>query len=219
MKQYFRSYFQKISITSILLLFAFFIDAHENEKQLKFEQKLNNFRYSLYEAIDTIENFNKLLDESNAWHPVVKKVEVFMAENKQQIISYREYQLGKYINTKIDFEYFRSDNTFDATLDNQGVEFWNKMAKISALTELMSIDPLFSVNVLINSYLSSNYTVSEMGRKVIKDKIASPKILTKKQNNTLWKIWVDQYDNLFELSYEPETNKIRMIGLFHRTKK
>ena len=130
MKQDFKSSLQKISITIFLLLLAFFIHAQENEKQLKFEQKLNDFRYSLYEGLDTIENFNTLLYESNGTHPMVKKIRAFIAENKQQVIEYREYKLSKFNRTKIDFNYFTNDSTYNKTLNESDDEFWNQMAKI-----------------------------------------------------------------------------------------
>ncbi|NJO88972.1 MAG: hypothetical protein HC831_08450, partial [Chloroflexia bacterium] len=64
----------------------FHFQAQNEMKILKFEKKLNEFRYSLYADFENVKELNKLFEESEQSKPVLKKIESFIKENEYEFM-------------------------------------------------------------------------------------------------------------------------------------
>ncbi len=211
----------KIGIVLLVLAVNFESYSQSEKKRQKFENKLNEFRYSLYADLEDTEELNEIFEKNNQSHPLVKKLENFIKENEKEILAYQTYNLSKYKDNFIDFQSFTKDTVFfgeSGKVLKEFLETYDHMMSIygESFGKFLSLNPLNGANTVKNVYLSQTLSVSEMGRLSMKDALASPKIKSIEMDNSNWKIWTDHYSRLYEFEFNLASNKIKLVGVYVR---
>ncbi len=184
-------------------------------QETKFEDRLQAFRFSLNEVLETyddrvITNLNFNNNDS-----VILMIDAFVSENKQEIKKYRESILKEYAN--------KSDVLFDiekyeqADLKNlnEFLSDYDFSASVP-LYQLMSINPLQAVETYRNMYLSRQKQVSDIVLFNAKRNIASSLIKTQKVGKNKWEIIENSYSIIGKYTYNLNKGSITHFEIFER---
>jgi len=214
----------KISLGLFLCILNHPTQAQSEKKHLKFEKKLNEFRYSLYADFETVDELSKLIEKSSGSHPLLKKMEDFVLENEEEIANYQRYKLSEYKDKIIDFNQYERDTTF---FNSESIKLWsdaldeyNSINKLygKSLGKFLTLNPINYTYMIKNIYLARTLSAMEMGTRSMKDAIAFPKIKTTLMKENHWKIWFDHYTYLYEFDYDMNQNTMKIVGVYYRQK-
>lgn len=176
-------------------MFALSISAQERNK---FEVKLSDFRYSLYEDIansvsDSLP-YETAIDQVIYSNPVISaKLEDFMNDNKQAIVAYKTNILKQHrgdikIDTMLyDMELFMIEELNVFFNDESFIDFLSY--NISTI-EFITINPI-AIGSLFNSLISGQRTMQSIAINSIANQIAAPKLFSKHIHDDLWEVTYD----------------------------
>lgn len=166
-----------------------FISYHSSAQKNKnetFIKEWEDFRYSLYQYLDTIRFDNYSLFDLPEVHPLNLSIQKFLDDHKGDISDYQKSVLEDHEDSYIEFSNYRTDTNFlistSRTIwDADWNEITNKYNKEKdhPVIILLTINPFIQSNHFLSMYLARLYEPKELGERTFKNTIAQPKISTK----------------------------------------
>lgn len=196
----------------VLLIFSLTnLQAHPHN----FEKKLNEFRYSLHADLEPIPYFQ--MNKFEFSKQVIKKVENFLNNNKDEIKNYKtkvleENQVKELKIPGLEYEEQKIDNKA-FTVDISKIV--GKEMNIS-MYRFMTINPYWGTILFSTAYLARTTGVETMAKYSIQNRFASTLYKTRKVDKDMWHIMVDQYSFIYMFSYNIETESLRLIKVYKR---
>jgi hypothetical protein len=214
-----------MSIVRIILTFLCLITVHfshaqsisDCEKNEAFQRKLNIFRYSLYADLlpqkeRIVENMESFFSDTSS--VIYKKLKKFYLDNDIEIKVNQIKELEKYSGTKIEFDNYKIDTSFNSILsDTTGFSYFSTVVASYYFVTFNPISYAFSID---NVLLARSKTPSEMGNSALINNFASPLIKTKKLKNNNWEITIDSYEYIIIHNYNLSDNKIKVTEIYKR---
>ncbi len=198
-----------------IILFSILSIVYCYGQETKFEDRLQAFRFSLNEVLETYDDRIITNLNFNSNDSVILMIDEFVSENKQEIKKYRESILKEYAN--------KSDVLFDIEkyeqVDLKDLNEFLSDSDFSAsvpLYQLMSINPLQEVETYRNMYFSRQKQVSDIVLFNAKRSIASSLIKTQKVGKNKWEIIENSYSIIGKYTYDLNKGSITHFEIFER---
>lgn len=190
----------KYILTLIICLFVSSLSAQQTDG---FEDKLSDFRYSLYQDIanavsDSLPDVADM-DKIIYGNPVISmKIKDFMNENKQEIVAYKTGILKqKEDKVKIDTTLYDADLPM---LNDLSLFFDDEVFKGHLPTDILSLEFMTlrpsATGDYINSLISGRRSVQSTLINSFASQIASHKLFSRHINDNLWEVVYDFYWNI-----------------------
>lgn len=209
------SQLMKKLIVTLITLTAVILTACSQQQASKFEQQLNEFKYSLYEYMDTIP-FEILRDmDAHTFGKIQPKIDSFLTVHKNDIYNYKINTLNTYKNNNLpDLQNYESTQYIS---DYEGFqEYFNTYFKeVATMYSLYTIDVMQYVRFFLSAY-DGRVGVKHIASQAIKDQFAMPRIITRNEGKDAWTIFVDKYRNIFEFSYNINDNILLLKKIYSR---
>lgn len=202
-----------------LLLIVFLsitLSAHSQQKITKFERELNEFRYSLYEILDTIP-FDVLRNmDVGSFKGLQDKIDTFIAGRSKDIYKYKADVLHQYKDTPLpDLNNYKPVQTEEIDAVNSMIK--DQLRDIKYMYDLLTINPISTVHLYI-SLFSGYFGAEGLIAESVKAQIAACRISAQRRSKDTWLIFADKYNYVFEFTYSLEDNLLRFDNAYERKK-
>lgn len=206
------------NLTIFLLILCVLPGCAQNKKNRQFERKLFAFRYSLYEDLGKMSD-EKLLnvfrnDFKDIPDSTVKKVKRFYEHHQQDIQAYKLYRLKQLSYN----EPIKEKTLLKGTIKKRKEmnEIMQKFLGSKALYNLLTIDPLYQVNLYASAILSRKLSATQLAAQSTRDNIAQALIYARKLNKNEWELWLDKYHYVFRFVYHLDSSKMKLKAFYTR---
>jgi len=205
----------KKHIAILIVILNSYICVTSAQELTKFEYELNEFRYSLYEYLDTVpfEQLQKM--DFEAFKGLQEVSKQFIIQHEKEIQQYRLNILSQYKNITLpDLKNYQS-KPFDDYIGEANSFLKDHLKEIKYIYDLYSFNPI----ILINYYTSAFFAqldVKTLASESIKNQIASPRISTRKKDKTTWIVFADRNKYIFEFIYDFEDNFLYMQNIYEK---
>ena len=196
-------------------LISISLTACSQQKFTKFEKELNEFRYSLYQDLDTIP-FEQIrnMDFSHLAE-IQGKTEIFIQQHEKDILQYKTNTLNRY--TDIPLPDLKNYKPFfdESDISEINSVFEEYPSSLNRMFTLYSIDPLVLFRIYI-SIFNARMGNQEIAMEAIKDQVAAYSISTRKKDKNTWTVFIDKYRYIFQFTYNIEDNLPFLINVYER---
>ncbi len=205
---------KSIQVLSVLFLFTCLTYAKEKKETSNFEKEFKELKYSLYQYLHNSNSSDLMRFELNPSDSVNIVIDQFFENNIKEIQSYQSTVLESY-----ESEITYSDQTYISEEINFTKFSEYKKEMNSGIYRLMLMEPLNYANTVITVVESQKMNATDIALESIKDRIAQPKIATRKIDNGNWEIYVDKYYKVYRLTYNISSNEMGLISILKRIEK
>lgn len=203
---------KKQTLTLITLLLGLALNAYSQHKPTKFETELNDFRYSLYEKLDTL-TF-RISDIERAYRVIQPEIEEFISRHEQDIRQYRLNTLHIYKDMPVP-----DLNKYKPMVDKEELNEIN-----SSFREIKTIKSIYDFNAInLQNTISMSISIfnaklgaEDMADENIKNSIAAYRIITRQRDKDNWQIYVDRYKYIYEFTYSFPDNFLYFDNVYQR---
>lgn len=199
-----------------------------SDKITSFEEKLNQFRFSLNNDLIIGRDGFKMRDGFNfdKKHPALIRVKDFLTDNHKEIIAYQENILGQYVNRSDVRQDLNKYSPLNLKLDNFYKEINKKLSK-APFYRLLMLDPRQVIQrlrydiVMTMKVLGTPLSETDNAQFFYRRKLplTGALIQTKKLDNNQWEITANDYDFIYILTYDVAQAKIIHLEVLERKDK
>lgn len=198
----------------IITLLGLALNTYSQQKPTEFETKFNDFRYSLYETLDTL-TF-QLSDIERVYRYIQPEIEEFINKHKKEIQGYKLNTLKLYTDLPVpDLDGYKliSDKEELDEINSSLLEV-KKMKSISIYDfNTINMQTLIAMNI---SIFNARLGAGDMAMENIKDSFAAYRIITRQKDKDNWQIYVDKYKNIFEFTFSFKDNFLYFENVYQR---
>ncbi len=202
---------RSVQVLSVLLLFTGLTYAKKKKETSHFEKEFKELRYSLYQYLNNSNSSDLMRFELNPSDSVNIVIDHFFENNINEIQSYQSTVLGSY-ESEITFS---EQNYISAEVNFTKFSEYKKEMN-SGIYRLMLMEPLNYATTIITVVESQKMNATDIALESVKDRIAQPKITTRKIDNENWEIYVDKYYKVYRLTYNISSNEMGLISILKR---
>lgn len=196
-----------------LLCFAF--TAHAQLKLTEFEKELIEFRYSFYEALDSIpfEQLRKM--DFTSYKGFGDKFEEFMEVYAQDIHKYKMDILNMYSEFPLpDLQGYHPIINKEE-IDEVNSSLVNELEGIQAIYYFMSMDMRAAISLSLSMY-NARLGPEQLSAESIINIIAAYRISTRQKDNDNWQIVVDRHKLIYEFRYSFKDNFLYLENVYEK---
>jgi hypothetical protein len=219
-------------ISVILIVFSFGCVHSPTASIDSFEEKLVQFRYSLFKDMKDLDypKFTALLKDGFKGHVIGNKLEAFYKENREEIKIYQRAILAKYKRTFLDLSTVSKEDKISEYLKNGTVSVYEFFSKIMSesdeqndvlkrtyiLFNFINLNPLQKVNSIIDMIIGRFFSTEWVGTMHIRGMFTSPLIKTTELKTDYWEIIIDEYEWVFFFEFDVKEDMLFLKMVYKR---